>query len=415
MKRYIALLLIFATAFITLSSCKKEEKGTVEDVEIIAGEAQDENEAEFEKQENPFGDYSYRTVEFDCAKMEYEIPKSWKEEICNQSCIKYSIPENDKHFPGVTFYIKAVYDYSAPEDSLDEFANHANEFGKIMSPYITGLPFKVEGKDAWIKSYSAADTGYTPDYCEDESEAVIKVTKDVLIIDKNTATVQSFDGHNFVAAYIRWENTPIMMAMTCPYKYTSDAKKMLEYILSGAKHVPHKIKQTKGYAHGNMRLTVPVGFEGNPESGNILMATPKDIKSYSAMTLGVFALEDEVETMSGQYFQDYYANTLTEMLIDPSCAKSYSYSAYASEKDASLPGAIKEFKGTVTILPTVESYKYADMTYGAVGAWNLDAFITERSGKNYLIAAMYPPNESDIAPEVEKMILETLAFTKEKE
>ena len=413
LKRYFTLILIMLTLAATFSSCKKQEEyGEIEDVEIIAGEPAEESTPAFSKASNPFSDYKYKEVEFDCAKMHFEIPSSWNEQVMNNSCIKYTTPADDPHFPGCNFYVKCVYDFSTAEDQLDPFASYANEYGTVMSPYITGLPFLVEGKDAWIRTYSISDESYTPSFCADESEAIIKVTKDLTLTNKKTGDAVAFEDFNFVAAYLRWEGFPVMFCATVPTEATDDAKWLLEYILSGVTKAQHKITQTKGFDYRKIRFTAPSEFAASGESGHIFMTEAKDIKSCAGMSIGVFGLEDAPEMVTEDVFTENYANNIASLLLDPSCASSFAVGASMSETESSLADEKRTFYGKVNILPKEEDYSLAKTMYGPGSVWSLDAYIVERNGQNLVVATMYPPHETEISERVMKMVMQSLSVEK---
>lgn len=409
-RKTFALILALITMISALSSCsKKEEYGSVENIEISAPSEDPEGESIFTRTEAPFEDYSYDSFKFECAKLALDVPKSWHMQVINQSCVRFDAPEDDPHLPGTTCYVKCIYDYNAEENEINSYAHYASEYGKIMSPYITGLPYKYKGKDLWIKSYSNSNAQKELDFCDDKTAAILKTTKDVTVFDKRTADTVSFEGTDLVAGYFRWENFPVMISMMTDSERTASAEKMVSYMMSSSTLLPHKVKQTKEYEYRNIKLIVPSYFEASENSGNILRAPVNDIKSCSGMCLGVFAVEDALEDINESYFQNIYGTNLAKSLLGASVIESYDISQTSYYDASKKTGDEKlRFSSSVNIISLEDDYISAQLPYGPVSVWTMDSLFVKKSGKNLLVAILYPPNESGIADKVMETTLQTL-------
>lgn len=410
LKRNLALVLALSLVITMLASCKKDDDyGTVGSADVSTTEEADQGASLFEKLDAPFAEYDYEIFNFESAKFSFEAPKTWRRTIYNQSCIRYDAPADDPHFPGCTFYVKCNYDYYAGESELDPFANMAAEFGKPMSSYITGLPFTVMGRDAWIKSLEVADEYETPSFCKDETAASIKTVKNAIMIDKSTGDAVALGGMDFVAGYFRWENFPVMIATVVPSDASADAKAMVSYMMSSTSYIPQKVTDFSARTYSNITYELPSDFAALDGAGNISLSSPVSGKATSGMSIGVFKVEESLDTMTLDYFQDSYADSVAGLLLDPRCKEYYTVDASMSEDpEGRVLDEKKLFYGTVNILPQDEEYICARMTYGTVGVWYMNCFITEKGGDLYLVADLYPPQDDAAARIVEKAVLQSL-------
>lgn len=411
-KKLLSLFLALTLLTCLFSGCsKKDEYGTVGDAEITIEEQDDGIEPTiFTKLDNPFTEYDYENVQFECAKFSFDVPKTWEQQIYNCGCIRYDAPKDDPIFPGATCYVRCNYSYSAVEDDLDEFKHIASEFSKNMSPYITGLPFHFNGRDTWIKAYSVADETIEPSFCKDKTAASIKVTKDLTLINKTTGDATSFGQACLVAAYFRWEGYSAMMAMVVPNESAKEATDMMSYMVSSVSSIPHKVRQTKDFEYEGIKTVVPAEFEASEGSGNILRAPTRSLGSTAGMVLAVFEVPESLDVITEDYFRSTYTDKLATALVDPSCRDDYDIAAnFRESPDNTLVDAKKAFYGDVNILAVDEDYISAKNLYGVVAGWYIDANIVERNGKNYLVAALYPPVENRLGIEIEKKMIENLA------
>ena len=414
LKRYLSAIIVLMMLIMPLSSCsKKGDYGSVEDTEIQSDVKEaDELDSLFEKKDAPFTDYNYKTENYECASFSFEVPDSWIKRIYNQSCIRYDIPDDDTHFPGMTCYVKCNFEYDASPSDLDPFQQYASEFGKNLSPYITGLPYLVLGQDAWIKSFSVADEVEAPDFCSDETAASVKVTHNVHMINKVTGDTIMFEGADFIAAYFRWKDHPVMISMVAPTYQAEDAKSMVEYMMSSAAFIPHKMNASKTFEYQGVTFNVPSDFEATESGGNILISSPQDIKSSSGMSIGLFRVDESSDTMTEDYFQESYATQMADMMADPECAGYYTFYASAKESEKKILDEKKLFLSNIDVVSTEEEYIGAGMTYGDSAVWYMDSMLIEKGNKNYMLSFMYPRNESDVASKIEKAALQSFSVGK---
>lgn len=408
-KRITVCLLIFILA-VSLSSCNKAgEYGTIEDAAVSIAEESSEGCSIFERQELPFEDYELSSVDFESALLRFDVPKAWQQTIYNMSCIRYDSPSDDPHFPGATFYVKCNFDYNAGSDELDPFSTAASEFGKPMSSYITGLPFTCNGRDAWIKSFAAADESFAPSFCPDETAASIKITRDVILINKQTGDAVSLGGMDFVAGYFKWEGFPVMIATVVPSSASGDAKTMIGYMISASKYLPQRVSAFTERTCSDIAFELPGDFSPFSKAGNIFISPASDIKACSGTSAGVFRIEESLDMLSPDYFNASYAGSVAEMLLDPICSRYYSASASMQEDpEVLVPDEKRHFSGTVNILTDEEDHVSARMTYGTVGVWQLSCFVAEKGGALYLVAVMYPQQSDAAARIVAKGMLQSL-------
>jgi len=407
-KRIICMALIALLALLPSCGKSKDEYGSVGDADITTEET-DEGLSIFEKQISPFNEYKYDNVGFESAKFSFDIPSTWTQTIYNMSCIRYDVPYDDPHFPGAAFYVKCNFDYSATPDGINEFSGIAAEYGTPMSSYITGLPFPVGGKDAWIKSYTAADESESPSFCSDETAACVKTTKDVLLVSKVTGDTASVSGMDLVTGYFRWEDFPVMIASVVPTSESADAKAMTEYIMSSVQYAPQNITEYTVRSCGDVSFELPAEFEAISGSGNIFISPAADIKATSGISAAVFKVDEELEYLTPEYFQNSYATGVANTLLDPACSTQYAATASVYEDtESKLLDEIKSFPGTATILPTGENYTCAKLTYGTVGSWLMDNYILEKGESLYLVTVMYPLQDEAIARIIEKSLIQSL-------
>ena len=413
LKRFAALALIITLLACLGSGCgKKDEYGSVGDAEITVGQEKDAASTIFTKLDNPFGEYEYNNIEFECARLAFDVPNTWEQQIYNNSCIRYDIPKDDPYFPGATCYIKCNYSYIAVEDELDPFRHYASEFSKNMSPYITGLSYHFGGKNVWIKSYSAADEQIEPTFCNDKTAACIKVTKNLVLVNKQQGDPTSFGQACLVAAYFRWHDFPVMMSIVVPNESAKDATDMMSYMMSSASSLPHKVKQTKEFDYRGIKAVVPTEFESEQDSGNILRSPSRSLNSSAGMSLAIFEANEDLEYVTRDYFQRTYATRLATLLADPESLSGYTVDATSGEGNGDkLVDEKKSFFANVNIVATDEDYIAAEKMYGTVSMWYMDCYFVERNGKNYIVAAMYPPQENELGVEIEKKAIETLAVS----
>ena len=412
-KKVIAAFLM-AALMLTFPACSRndDEYGSVSSVEI----PQEEDAADthqFEAQDNPFPDYTYRTVEFGSAGFSYDIPKTWRERVLNHSCIRYDVPGDDEHFPGATFYVKGLFEHSAARDDLDPFAHVASEFSKPLSPYITGLPYNYEGKDAWIKSYTIADETSTPSFISDDTMASSKITRDVILMDKNTADVQTFTGMSLVATYFRWEDSfPVMFSAVVPEDSEEDARDLTEYVLSTVSAVQMKAEDLEERTAGSITFALPADFTPVNSDENIYIS--KDgIGCSAGISIGVFRVNEDPDILTEEYFQNSYTDPLTAALTDPSCAAYYTTLASMQEVSGNkILDESRSFSGSVSIFPVAEDYITAGMTYGAGGPWMINGLIVQRGDAQILIAALYPAQKDAVVKAIEKSLMQSISVKK---
>lgn len=409
-RRFTAIGLILIMLACLAGGCaKRDDYGEVKDAEISVKQDPPEGTTIFTKLENPFSEYKYEKVSFDCAKFSFEVPDTWNQKIYNNSCIRYDAPEDDPFFPGSTCYVKCNYGYNAHEDDLDEFKHYASEFSKNLAPYITGLPFHFGGRDVWIKSYSVADEQITPSFCNDESAANIKVTKNLILVNKETGDPTSFGSACLVAAYFRWAYYSAVIMTVVPNESAENATKMMSYMLSTVSSVPHTVKQTKQFESNGIKAVVPAEFEPLDGAGNILRSPSASLASTAGMTIGFFEANESLDYVTEDYFQHTYADEIANLLANPSGSSNYDVAA-SSQLGQGDPLVDEKllFLANVNIIGQKDDYQLAKKTYGTVAVWYMDCSFVERNGKNIIVAALYPPQENELGIEIEKKIIETL-------
>ena len=410
-KRILAVMLALLSLVLIASSCTKnkaENFGNIEDVEIAVSDEKPSDASEYEKQANPIEGYSYKVVDFGPAMMSLEVPESWRMTSYNLSTIRLDAPQEDPVFPGTTMYIKCLYDYNAMPDDLDPISHMASEYAKPMSVYITGLPFAFDGTDACINSYKIADDVTTPKFVEDSSAAATKITKNVHIIRKDTASTISFNGLDHVATYFRWNTFPVMLETVVPSEKGYDAKALLEYMMSTATHKEQSAGNFETREVGKTTFSLPKEFSALNQSGNVFLSK-ENLADTEGMSIGVFKVNEDESFLTEQYFRDNYATKLPEILADPSCADSYyitsSVDEYSGEK---LLDEFKSYKGSVTFSCIEDDYKAAKLTYGASSAWRMNCYLVKRGKGIYLVADIFPPQDEELALAIEKNVINTL-------
>lgn len=409
-KKSASIVLIAILLIMSLTSCaKKDEYGGIGEIDISSGE-ESVPETPFAKQDNPFSEYSYKTVNFDNARMMFDAPKGWNQTVVNQSCIRYDVPADDPVFPGAVFYVKCDFDTMAAISDVDEFSHVAGEFGKVMSPYITGLPYPYnEGGNVWINSYSAADETIKPTFTSDETAASIKVTKNVVLIDKVTADTFSTSGFNFVSGYFRWTDFPVMISTVVPSGWTENAKSMISYMISSAAYTDPKIAETATFSYRKLSLILPKEFKASSDQGNIFRSPYKDTRATAGMSIGIFSVPEDIGELSVDYIQSHYADSLATLLMNPESSDYYypsvSCMEYEGEKLADESYACSAY---VNIITNRYDYTAADMQYGMSSMPYMDMFVVERNGKNYMIAALYTRQQENVAMKILKAAIQSL-------
>ena len=411
-KRYFTLLLMTALMLTGLSSCSKnDEYGEIGDADIGTEEEAKAADSLFTKEDNPFSEYTYRTVDFDNAKMTFDIPKAWKETIVNQSCLRYDVPGDDGIFPGATLYVKCLFNYIAEENDLDPFSSVASELGKPMSAYITGLPYPYrEGYDTWIEGYSTADETMTPACTSDKNAASLKVTEDVVLINKVTGDVTALSGFNFVAGYFRWEGFPVMIATVVPTDWTDDAKSMVEYIMSSVAYKKQTVPEMTKCSYRKITLDLPSDFSSSSTEGNIFRTSCTEVRATSSMSLGIFSVPESAADLNVDYIQTNYSDQLASLLLDPEYMKDYypATSCYEYE-GGTLADEKAAFSANVNLATDRYDYTGAENPYGMGEMRYMDMFVIERNGQNYMIACLYSRQQEQVAARVIKSAIQSLS------
>lgn len=414
LKKLIALALTAALMTVPLSSCGNSngEYGGIGDADISQDEpAESSAETPFTKTDNPFEEYTYKTVDFESACMTFDAPKTWKQTIINHTCIRYDVPGDDQNLPGAVFYLKCDLDSSALESDQDPFNHVASEFAKRMSIYITGLPFPYnEGRNVWINSYSASDDEQTPPFTEDKTAASLKVTNDVVLIDKTTADTYSIEGFDLVAGYFRWNDVPAMLMTVVPTDWVLTAQDMINYMISSAVYKEPKLSPLATYEYRKLSLELPSEFQqAAANKGNVFLTSSMDIKADSSMAVGVFSVSEPVKDLSAEYVQGTYIDGVISLLLDPDYSKHYYPAASCTDYEGEpLADEKAAFRGYVNLPTNLYDYTSAENPYGNPGIRCVDMFIVERGGNNYMIAIMYEAPQEKTAMKIAKAAIQSL-------
>ena len=421
MKAFLFLIIssIIATSF---SSCgKKDEYGTVEDAEISAEEEEpevSEDNSVFTRQDSPFSDYKYKKRNYQNAKFSFDVPKNWKETIVNASCIRYDVPADDPHFAGARFYIKCNYYYQAVPNDLDPFSDNATEFSKPMAPYLTGLPFPYGKPDVWIHNYTASDKMTEPDFCSEEHGAALKTTCGVILENKNTADVASVGSMDLVAGYFKWSEFPVMIETVVPSDWTEDAENMISYMMSTVSPVKQRLGNLVTCSYRNISFELPSDFQARAGRGNIFYAPVDDIKATSGIAVGIFNTAEFGNGQNGtitptlEYIQENYSDSVADALMHPDIKQHYYLTTSCVDYEGDpLYDEIADFSANVNLITDLADYKGAENFYGLGGMMYMDMYIVEKSGHSYMIAAMFMPQQVDIATKLMKNVMMTLAVS----
>ena len=409
-----SILLTFLLMTSLLASCGKEteEYGSIGDAEITQEEETGNQSSIFTKLDNPFGEYAYRTVDYQNAKMRFDIPKTWLEKVVNPSCIRYDVPADDKYFPGARFYVKCNYSYPAvPDPHHNEYLEVATEFSKNMKPYITGLPYPYGKRgNTWINDYDSPDELEMPEFCSDETAACITVTKNAVLMDKVTSDVTHLRGMDFVAGYFRWDIFPVMIATVVPSEWSGNAKSLISYIMSSVTGTKQKLQSAATYDFSEASLSLPMDFKAREGQDNVFGTSFDDIKSTSGISIGVFSLPNVTGELPIDVLQSEYADRLAGILLDPKVTEHYFTATSASEY---LGDKLADEKDAYTIYVTLTTdlydYTGAENPYGLSDTSLIDVYTIERGGHYYMVATLYSMQQEDIARKVTRQALQTLA------
>ena len=395
LKKYLRFVLTALILFsLTLSSCGPgaSSYGEIENAEV-SEKAADESSL-FSALECPFSDYRMTEGTSRMLLLSYKVPSSWKKSVSNSYSVRYDAPSSDSHFPGATFYIYMRYDVSA-DDDMQLRKGLSTIDSEIFSYDLEALPFSVSGSERYIHSYLGHDKTHTPSFSDD---AMTLITEGVV---KSSEASMSL-----VSTYFRWQGHIGMVSCMVPDKSSAAAVSMTEYIVSTLSYEePSLTRDFEDYAFDGISLSLPSSFEKR-SSGFIFDAPFDSDLSEAGMSIGLFRIDDSCLEATEGDFSERYGAPAAKALARPGSLYSYTFSAGSFGKyEGSAAGEISSYFGSCDILTSLDSEKLSSLPYGIGIPHLMDCYILELGGNYYLLAAMVPVQEGDIAERIEKVAL----------
>ena len=415
MKRKLFIPIMILTLVITsLSSCtgkvKEEDMGRINSVEV--GQAAKE-EPLFEEQECPFSGYSLSNLDYYSANMSLKIPSHWSAAVQNPTLIKISVPIDDPHFPGNTFYIQSIFDFSVAEDGLSETNSDVTKLYQPFKTSIEGLKYSIAGsKEGSLRRWRGAwDKIEAPSFVKVDNLAATATIADEILYDKKTSEIVA-QNVGYVATFFKWQDFPVMISTFALRGEMEDAVKMTEYMMSTATFKKPKIGNTEDKQFSKkVSANLPVEFEASPEIPNVFRSPVNKTLSTSGISIGVY----EVPATFADKSVD--ANSLMQKagqiypleLMDPTCAGIYTPSINVTgEAEKSIIGETRAFFVNCNMItaqePTVAAYR----TYGPASLLYMNCYVVTKEEKNYLVISMFPRHQSELSYAIERLVIKTL-------
>ena len=416
-KRPVAAIAIFLILLTCLSSCgngqiSQDDLGKINDIKIEA--PAEEESSVFEEQDCPFKGYSMRELNFYTAMMSLKIPSTWSAVAVNPSQIKIRVPADDPQFPGNTFYIQCVYDYSVEDDGLSPDKSDINRLYKPFSCYMEGLKYSVGGsREGSLRRWRGGwDEIRPPSFVGEADLATTGILGNEFLYNKKTSSVVA-SGVGLVATFFKWQNFPVMISTFTDEDALEDSALMTEYIMSTAKFKGQKIKSSEEKTfEKNVTASLPSEFKPSEFKENVYHSSFTDPQATSGIGIGIYEVTadyadkkhdaaDIIATVGEQVATD---------LMDPTCVGLYKARLNAAnEAKENLVGEERAIFASCLFATDEGAEVAASRTYGTATTQYMDVFIVRKGGdKVFLVATLYSQQQSELAYAIERQAINTL-------
>lgn len=417
MKRKIIIAALISVLLITpLSSCKsnkinEEDLGRINSVEISKAE----KEAPlFPEQECPFSGYALTDLKFDSSMLGMKVPSSWSIRVENPSLIRLDVPMDDAYFPGNTFYIQCIYDYSMSGNELDESSGDVTRLHEPFKTYLEGLKYSIAGsKEGSLRRWRGGwDSIKTPSFVEVDNLSCTGVINDEILYDKKTSAIVA-QNVGLVATFFSWQDFPVMISTFALRGEMYDAQAMTEYMMSTASFRKPKIGNTEEKSFGKkVTATLPTEFAASKELPNVYRGPSGKADAMSGISIGVYEVTKDYadKEVDAQFIMDKAGEKYAFELMDQTCAGLYTPGINVTgEAEGSLAGEQRAFFANCTLLTTEDPPVAAYKTYGPASLLYMNCYVMEKNEKYFLVISLFPRHQSELSYAIERMVLKSLS------
>lgn len=415
LRRTFITILIAMLVLTSLSACKsskinEEDLGRISSVEV--GKAEKATPL-FEEQECPFNGYALTGLRFDSAMMSLKVPSSWSVKVENPSLIRLDASMDDPYFPGNTFYIQCIYDYSMTEDELNQAANDVSKLHAPFKTYLEGLKYSIAGsKEGSLRRWRGGwDSLETPDFVEEDNLSCTGILSDEILYDKKTSGIVA-QNVGLVATFFAWQDFPVMISTFALRGEMEDAKKMTEYMMSTVSYRKPKIGDTEEKTFGKkVSASLPSEFKVSSDVSNVYRAPTETSTSTSGISLGIYEVTDKFadKSIDAQELMRQYGQTYAFELMDPACTGLYEPSINVTgEAEESLVGEVRAFFANCTMITNEEAPVAAYKTYGPASLLYMNCYVVEKNEKHYLVISLFPRHQSELSYAIERLVIKSL-------
>lgn len=407
------LIIMLMMLALLLASCsgKENNMGVIEDVEIENQELETEPPL-FEKQPSPFKDYTYQKVEMYAAKMSFELPVTWKVYPHNANAFKISVPYDDPHFAGNTFYVQCLYDFITEDGQLDEDKSDAKYLYRPFAAYIEGLSYSVGGStEGCLRRWRGGwDTSVVPSFVSDDKLAYTVTAEDEVLYNKKTASLIETDTA-FNAVFYKWQNFPVMISSFSYNDQAEDAVKMLEFIMSTSRYLPQKVGTVIQASFGKHTFSLPQDFAQG--QGTAFHAPNSGAYSTGGMGLSIYEVNKDAldaEVYADEDILDMYGERIAFDLVDPGCRDEYYLSSMSldGEPEKKEAGIDRIIYASCNIVTDEENHVVANYPYGSASCYLVNIYVREVSGKCIMCAVMFAPPQTNLASTIGKLSIRSV-------
>lgn len=398
------LLLVLAVMFtLCFSGCEREKAndealGSIRKVEQPENE---ESEKVFDEAGNSFG-YRMKTYKNPRGRMSFKMPENYQVEWISDREFSFTSPDDDKNFPGVTFFF--YYDYN-----MDN-AEDASDMMELFRDTIYQTAYLAGGQSYMLSRIKQPIFRNDYDFSDDHADILTCAETDIPKARKGSRTGSGNTELSQFDYYINWEKRPCLITCMVPYLSKEKCYKFLTYIVSHIKYYNKGITAA-GYTRSlkdkiELKLFIPEEFSSVSSADNMLVYRCKsDARSaFSGMALGIYSFDKKsIKKITPGSVEQKFGDSVFRDLTEDGTGITTAF-VTGREKETDIGGmTATSFDSEYIVTSSDDNYN----TYYTSGdTWHMKFIKTIMGSQGELIVLNYQGSQKEEAEKVIKLLLE---------